>query len=176
MIRNYYFRFLADQRVPGKELEFFLREIVEPKALRYFSRFEFYKFSHSEQMPQFGGEFVVEDDRLQGVTLPKTERIYSHDPIEGKVVLRPRAGLVLSLNRGGKAVTSLGFLRFPTTVRNVWGKVLGQFEFGHDWVFHGHLHRPNPHVLELITLFDNWGYLDALYDADFDPDDPFNKP
>lgn len=168
---NYFFRFRVNEKIKARELERFLRKTVEIKALNddYFSAVSFFKYP--EQIQHFGRGFTVEDERLKGAALPTSARIYDHDPVAGTVMLRPKAGLVLAFEKKGDVVLSLGFLRFASTIRNVWGKVLGNFEFGHDWVFQGHLSRPHPRVLKLIAVFGDWGYLDELSDADFESDE-----
>ena len=164
-VKKYYFRFRATASVRSRELEYFLRNVIEPMGLvSGFSAVSFYKLRRGEVWQQFGQEFSIEDDRLQGAVLPNPEAIYSHDPVVGKVVLRPIAGLVLEFERR-KGTTSLGFLKFRKTIRDVWGKVIGRFDYGDDWVFQGYLSPPNPRILELIRAFGC--YLDVLDDADF---------
>jgi len=60
--------------------------------------------------------------------------------------------------------TCFGFLRYPESILDVFGKVLAETELGRDWAFEDFVKSPDPRYRRLVAMFRERGYVASEQD------------
>jgi hypothetical protein len=162
---SYYYEFTAPAATPAAELETFLLEVQQfAKSLGFdptsVLNVPFDTPERREFSKRLSGSMYVEDERLKGVALPRTDHVRDHDPRSGAARLIPKRGVVLVVTDDEhKCETVFGFLQYPEQVTDIHGAVLAEPESGKDWVFRDFVDTPDPRYRQIVAKFKERGFV-----------------
>jgi hypothetical protein len=148
---SYYYEFTAPAATPAAELETFLLEVQQfAKSLGFdptsVLNVPFDTPERREFSKRLSGSMYVEDERLKGVALPRTDHVRDHDPRSGAARLIPKRGVVLVVTDDEhKCETVFGFLQYPEQVK--------------DWVFRDFVDTPDPRYRQIVAKFKERGFV-----------------
>jgi hypothetical protein len=163
MSLSYYYEFTAPVGTAPAKLEEFLRSVEQTaKALGFdpvlvlnvpFDTPERREFSR-----RLGGSFMVQDERLKGVSAPASGQVRDHDAISGEARLIPEHGVVLVVTDETGSESCFGFFKFPEHVHDIHGRVLADTGLRGRWSFRDFVDSPDPRYREVVKRFEAAGY------------------
>ena len=166
---SFFYEFTAPATTPASELETFLWDVErETKALGFdpttvmnvpFDTPERRKFSR-----RLHGSMYVEDARLKGVALPRTDQVRDPDPTEGSARLIPARGVVLVITDERGCETVFGFLQFPEQVTDIHGAILADTGLQGRWWFRDFVDSPDSRYRAIVANFSERGFVCTVKD------------
>jgi hypothetical protein len=107
---------------------------------------------------------LINDERLKGAVLPADSRIWEHDRKLGTAHVLPTQGVVIVVTDEQKLETIFGFFRYPETVKDIDGRVVGETHLADRWQFCDFVDSPDPRFRQIVRLFADAGFLDSETD------------
>jgi hypothetical protein len=173
MALSYYYTFGAPKSVPAEELEKFLKT-VEEKAqdLGFDPTFvlngPFASDEQKEFVKRITSGILVDDERLKGVTLVDTSKIWFYDQEEGRCRVFPEYGVLLVVTDERRCEIVFGFLWYPDSLNDLNGKQLVDMPHKGRWFFHDFVDSPDTRIRSIVKMFANAGFVDQELD-EYDP-------
>ena len=169
MSLTYYFGFGAPAGVQAAELQEFLKAVEKAAQVMGFDptlvlNAEFDTAERRSFARRLTTGFPLEDDRLRGVSLPKEEAVWEHDPHGGSCHLLPKRGVLLVLTGENGCESTFGFFQYPEKVNDIHGRCLAETGLGGRWYFRDFVDSPDPRFRKIVQMFRNSGYLEKETD------------
>ena len=169
MALSYHYTFGAPKSVSAAELEQFLK-MVEEKAqdLGFDPTFVLNgPFASDEQkmfVRRITSGLLVDDERLKGITLLDTSKVWNYDQKTGRCRVIPEYGVLLVVTDERRCETVFGFLRYPYVLGDLNGKRLVDMPHKGRWFFHDFVDSPDARYRCIVKLFADAGFVEQEVD------------
>jgi len=166
---SYYYTFAAPKIVPAAKLEKFLKT-VEEKAqdLGFDPTFVVNgPFATDEQklfVHRITNGLLVIDERLKGVTLLDTSKVWNYDHVIGQCRVIPEYGVLLVVTDERRCETVFGFLWYPDQLNDLNGKELVDMPHKGRWFFHDFVDSPDARIRSIVKMFADAGFVEQEMD------------
>ncbi len=166
---SYHFDFSAPAAVDAGTLVTFLKSVEkDAKAMGFDPTMVLDAAFDTPERQKFARQLTtglrVESEKLKGVVALREGQVWSHDPGHGSCRVIPERGVFLVVTDAKKRETIFGFLKYPTTVKDLNGRDVVATGTDDRWIFRDAVDSPDPRFRKIVKRFAVAGYVEAELD------------
>jgi hypothetical protein len=173
---SYHFTFSAPATVDASELVAFLKSVEQEAKQLGFDRTmvldaEFNTPERQKFARQLTTGLNLESERLKGVVPLREGQVWSHDGVRGSCRIIPERGVLLVVTDVHKCETIFGFLKYPSSLKDLNDKEVAATGTGGKWMFRDFVNSPDERFRKIVKRFNDAGYVEAEHDEFSPPKD-----
>lgn len=169
MALSYYFTFSAPASVDASELVAFLKSVEQDaKQIGFEPTMVLDAKFDTPERQEFARRLTtgltLESEKLQGVMVLRDGQVWSHDTVHGVCRIIPNHGVLLVVTDAQKCETVFGFLKYPSSLRDLNDKEVVSTGTGGQWIFRDFVDSPDERFRKIVKRFRDAGYVVAERD------------